>query len=125
MGWARLGIERCGPRAVNVYEKGARPLEIIPSRQWFIRTVEFRDALVERGRQLEWHPPHMRARFENWVNGLNGDWCISRQRFFGVPFPIWYPLDAAGRPQYDRPIQPREDQLPIDPSTDVPAGFEP
>ena len=72
---------------VKFYEKGDRPLEIMTSRQWFIRTIEFREALLARGREIEWHPPYMRARYENWVNGLNGDWCISRQRFYGVPFP--------------------------------------
>ena len=65
----------------------------------------------------------MRARYENWVNGLNGDWCVSRQRFFGVPFPVWYPLDADGTVDYDRRSLPAGDQLPIDPSTDVPAGY--
>ncbi|MCC7418011.1 MAG: valine--tRNA ligase [Acidobacteria bacterium] len=109
---------------VKFYEKGDRPLEILTSRQWFIKTIEFRDALLARGRELQWHPPYMAARYENWANGLNGDWCISRQRFFGVPFPVWYALDAAGRPQYDRPIQAREDRLPVDPSTDVPDGYD-
>jgi valyl-tRNA synthetase len=112
-------------RAVKFFEKGERPVEIITSRQWFIRTVAYHDALIGRGRELRWHPPYMRARFEDWVNGLTGDWCISRQRFFGVPFPVWYPIDAGGDVMYDRPICPDEDRLPIDPSTDVPAGFEP
>jgi valyl-tRNA synthetase len=111
-------------RAVKFFEKGERPVEIITSRQWFIHTVAHHDALIERGRELRWHPPYMRARFEDWVNGLTGDWCISRQRFFGVPFPVWYPVDAAGAVLYDSPICPDESHLPVDPSTDVPDGFQ-
>ncbi|HEY2182328.1 MAG TPA: valine--tRNA ligase [Solirubrobacteraceae bacterium] len=110
--------------AVKFYEKGDRPIEIITSRQWFVRTVAHGDELIERGRELSWHPPYMRARFEDWVNGLTGDWCISRQRFFGVPFPIWYPLDAAGAPRHDAPIVARDEQLPVDPSTDAPDGYD-
>jgi valyl-tRNA synthetase len=117
-----VGEGRAVTHAVKFYEKGDRPLEIVTSRQWFIKTIELREALLERGRELEWHPSYMRARYENWANGLNGDWCVSRQRFFGVPFPIWYPLDADGQPQYDCPIAARDDQLPVDPSTDVPDG---
>ncbi|MDP1571821.1 MAG: valine--tRNA ligase [Vicinamibacterales bacterium] len=108
---------------VKFYEKGDRPLEIVTSRQWFVRTMEQREALIARGRQMTWHPEYMRARFENWVNGLNGDWCISRQRFFGVPFPVWYAAGADGRADYTRPIVPDEARLPIDPSTDVPDGY--
>ena len=111
-------------RAVKFFEKGERPVEIVTSRQWFIRTIEHRDELLARGRQLKWHPPYMRARFEDWVNGLTGDWCISRQRFFGVPFPVWYPIDAGGAVLYDQPIAASADQLPVDPSTDVPDGYE-
>ena len=108
---------------MKFYEKGDRPLEIITSRQWFIRAIEYREALLARGRELQWHPPFMLTRYENWVNGLSGDWCVSRQRFFGVAFPVWYPIDAEGRVQYDRPIPARDDQLPVDPSTDVPPGY--
>jgi valyl-tRNA synthetase len=111
-------------RAVKFFEKGERPVEIVTSRQWFIRTVDHHDALIVRGRELKWHPPYMRARFEDWVEGLTGDWCISRQRFFGVPFPVWYPIDEGGAVLYEKPIAAREEQLPVDPSTDTPDGFE-
>jgi valyl-tRNA synthetase len=119
-----LGEPRPITHAVKFYEKGDRPLEIVTSRQWFFKTIEFREALLARGRELQWHPGYMETRFENWTNGLNGDWCVSRQRFFGVPFPVWYPLDANGRPDYSRHIMPREEELPIDPSTAVPPGYQ-
>jgi valyl-tRNA synthetase len=115
------------PRAINhpvkFYEKGDRPLEIVTSRQWFIRTMDHRNELLSRGRELVWHPAYMKARYEDWVSGLTGDWLISRQRFFGVPFPLWYRLDEHGQPDYSAPLVPSEDQLPIDPTTDVPAGY--
>jgi valyl-tRNA synthetase len=118
-----IGEPRPISHAVKFYEKGDRPLEIVTSRQWFIKTIDFREGLLARGRELRWHPEYMQARFENWTNGLNGDWCVSRQRFFGVPFPVWYPLAADGGVRYEAPIVPREDQLPIDPSTDLPPGY--
>ncbi len=108
---------------VKFYEKGDRPLEIITSRQWFIKTIDHRDAFIARGQEISWHPEYMRARFENWVQGLNGDWCISRQRFFGVPFPVWYPILDTGAIDYANAIVPAESRLPIDPSTDVPDGY--
>jgi valyl-tRNA synthetase len=120
-----LGEPRPIKHAVKYFEKGDRPLEIVTSRQWFIRTLAHREKLLERGRQLHWHPAWMGARYTNWVEGLNSDWLISRQRFFGVPFPVWYPLDADGVADFSRPLLPDESLLPIDPSTAVPSGYLP
>ena len=110
---------------VKFYEHGSQPVEILTSRQWFVRTVGLKAALLVRGSELSWHPEWMRARFQNWVDGLSSDWCISRQRFFGVPFPLWYPLADDGGVDHDHPLVPDETRLPVDPSTDVPAGYGP
>jgi valyl-tRNA synthetase len=118
-----LGEPRPIVHAVKFYEKGDRPLEIVTSRQWFIKTMDARARLLERGRELGWHPGYMQARLENWINGLVGDWCISRQRFFGVAFPVWYRVRDDGSIDYDARLLPPEDRLPIDPSTDVPDGY--
>ena len=120
-----IGEPKSVRHTVKFYERGARPLEVVSSRQWFVRTLEFREALLERGRQLRWHPSYMGARYASWVEGLNGDWCVSRQRFFGVPFPIWYRLDEEGNPDHEHPILADEALLPVDPSSDVPDGFTP
>ena len=114
-------------RKANFYEKGDKPLEIVSTRQWYIRNGgrddDLKRVMLERGAELEWIPAHMKYRYDNWVSGLNGDWLISRQRFFGVPFPVWYALDSEGEPDYDHPILASEDSLPMDPSSDVPPGF--
>ena len=113
---------------VKFFEKGDRPLEIVTTRQWYIRNggrdTDLRETLLERGREISWHPPHMRVRYEHWVEGLTGDWLISRQRFFGVPFPVWYAVDDAGDPIHDKPLVPDESELPVDPSSDCPAGYD-
>ncbi|NLE70702.1 MAG: valine--tRNA ligase [Actinomycetales bacterium] len=114
-------------RMTNFYEKGEKPLEIVTSRQWYIRNggrdADLREALLARGRELAFHPDFMRVRYENWVGGLNGDWLISRQRFFGVAIPLWYPVREDGTVDHDHPIVPDESALPVDPSSDVPPGY--
>ncbi len=126
-----LGEPKPITHAVKFYEKGDRPLEIVTSRQWYVRNGGrdteaggLREQLLARGEELTWHPAHMRHRYENWVSGLNGDWLISRQRFFGVPFPVWYRLDEAGEPEFATTILAPEQTLPVDPASQPPPGFE-
>ncbi len=113
---------------VKFWENGSRPLEIITNRQWFIRNggrdPGLRDALLARGQEIDWHPEYMRVRFENWVNGLTGDWNITRQLPFGVPIPLWYPIADDGTVGWDTPIAPDAARLPVDPSVHVPEGYD-
>ena len=112
---------------VKFFEKGDKPLEIVTSRQWYIRnggrSDELKADLVARGGELSWHPDFMRHRYDNWVQGLNGDWLVSRQRYFGVPFPVWYPVLDDGTADHDHPILPDESALPVDPQAECPPGF--
>ena len=115
-------------RKANFYERGEKPLEIVTSRQWYIRNGgrdgDLNATLTARGDEVAFHPPFMRARYKNWVQGLNGDWLVSRQRFFGVPIPVWYPVDEHGEVDHDKPIVPSEDTLPVDPVADAPPGYD-
>jgi valyl-tRNA synthetase len=128
-----IGEEKPTTRMTNFFEKGDKPLEIVTSRQWYIRNGgreyseangrQLRENLIAAGNDLAFHPDFMHVRYDNWVNGLNTDWLISRQRFFGVPIPVWYRITEAGEVDYDAVLTPQIDQLPVDPSSDVPAGF--
>lgn len=121
------GVLQGEPRKINhavkYYEKGSLPLEFVSSRQWFVDLLDAKQQLVDAGKEIDWKPSHMQHRFVEWAEGLNQDWCISRQRFFGVPFPIWYKLDEHGNPDYEHPIIAERDQLPVDPMSVAPKGY--
>jgi valyl-tRNA synthetase len=110
--------------SVKYFEKGDRPLEFISTRQWFVRLLDKKDDLLAIGDRIRWHPDFMRLRYRNWTENLNVDWCVSRQRYFGVPFPVWYPLDGEGQPDYAHPIVADAATLPVDPTVDVPPGYD-
>ena len=108
---------------MKFFEKGDRPLEFITTRQWFVRILEHKEALLSAGDRITWHPDFMRLRYRNWTENLLFDWCVSRQRYFGVPFPVWYPVKANGESDFDAPILADEKSLPVDPTSDAPPGF--
>ena len=97
---------------INVHERCGTIVEFIPTTQWFIEVLPIKDKLIALGRELNWYPTHMRNMYEDWVNGLKWDWCISRQRYYGVPFPIWFCKECG------EIILADTKNLPIDPTED-------
>lgn len=95
--------------AVNVHDKCKTEIEFLPTEQWFIKLLDKKDKLIEQGKKVKWHPEFMFKRYENWVNGLEWDWSISRERHFGVPIPVWK------CPKCKQVILPDEKELPVDP----------
>lgn len=106
---------------VKCAERSGAPLEILTTPQWFICTLAHKEELLQRANEINWHPSYMKFRLINWINGLAWDWCISRQRFFGVPFPVWYSKRIG---EEGKILLPTKEQLPVDPLVDLPLGYE-
>lgn len=105
---------------VKVGERSKSPLEIIVKNQWNVNVLEIKEQLHQKAKEIQWYPEWMESRVHTWIDGLSWNWCISRQRFFGVPVPCWYSKRAG---EEGKAILPTKEQLPIDPTVDLPKGY--
>ncbi len=101
--------------AVNVHERCGTPLEYLVNEQWFVKLLDKKEDLLRMGSKVRWHPEHFKVRYDHWVENLKWDWCISRQRYYGVPFPVWYCALCGAT------IPAKETDLPMDPLEDTPS----
>ena len=99
---------------VQTHERCGREVEYTVMKQWFIDIMSHKEDFLRIGNEINWYPSHMHNRYEEWVNNVAWDWCISRQRYFGVPFPVWYCKECG------EPIFASKEQLPVNPLTDTP-----
>jgi valyl-tRNA synthetase len=106
--------------AVKCAERSGAPLEILPTQQWFVKLLDQKEELKAKAAECNWYPEYMKIRMDQWIDGLNWDWCISRQRYFGVPFPVWYSKRAG---EEGRILVADADQLPVNPLVDLPKGY--
>ena len=104
-------------QAVSVAERSGKPVEFAMEPQWFIKVMDLKEEMLQRAKELTWFPEHMRVRLEDWINGLKYDWNISRQRFYGVPMPVWFTKDGDI-------VLPDEKHLPVDPLEDKYQGSD-
>lgn len=106
--------------AVKCAERSGATLELLPTHQWFVKVLDKKEELKARNNECNWYPDFMRIRMEQWIDGLKWDWCISRQRYFGVPFPVWYSKRAG---EEGKIILAHIDDLPVNPLKDLPRGY--